>query len=187
MTKWTVMGLGTLTALGFSACEKPGQVHEGKAKIVRTYVNRRDEAGKAMVTDVELSLEGCNADLRMVTRGGGAFASCVEKKAAGSLVSVKVRGGRTRDGRRTSEIVAHKVAGALGASPKIEATTDRRRALVVLARWVQAAQCRCVSLVARCWRSRRAAKSAASATVRKTRMKLPRLMLLRRAKASASL
>lgn len=106
MTKWMAAGMGALTALGFAACEKPGQVHEGKAKIVRTYVNRRDASGTAQVTDVEISLEGCNADLRMVARGGGPFAACVEKKAAGAQVSVKVRAGRTRDGRRTSEIVA---------------------------------------------------------------------------------
>ena len=104
--KWMKVGTLALATLGFSACESPCKVHEGKAKVVRTYVNRRDDKGEPLVTDVELSLEGCQGELRMVARGGAPFAGCVAKKSNASAVSVKVQSGRTRDGHLATRLVA---------------------------------------------------------------------------------
>ncbi len=120
MMKWIAAGAIVAGGLGFSACEAPGRVHEGKAKVVRTFVNRRDEKGDPLVTDVELSLQGCAGELRMVARGGAPFAACVAKMATGADVSVKVRAGRTRDGRRTTRLVA------VGECVREEDATDSR-------------------------------------------------------------
>lgn len=104
--KWMAASAFLIGGLSSSACEAPGRVHEGKAKVVRTFVNRRDEKGDPLVTDVELSLQGCAGELRMVARGGAPFAACVANTPVGADVSIKVSAGRTRDGRRATRLVA---------------------------------------------------------------------------------
>ena len=102
----TALGAALAMGIAFVSVASCGgdRRYEGKATVVRTYVNRRDAAGEPQVTDVELSLTGCSGNLRMVVRGGGPFAACAAKKSIGSEVPVTLVLGRSREGRKIAKL-----------------------------------------------------------------------------------
>jgi hypothetical protein len=106
MKKITILGLAILTAFGTLSCGKKDQKVESKAQLVRTYVNRKDEAGNPVVTDAELKFTACPGDIRKIIRGGGPFAKCIAEKKAGEEMPVSVIRTLKRGGHHSVQVVS---------------------------------------------------------------------------------
>jgi hypothetical protein len=82
--------LTTLLSLGLVAgCHRP-KGYETQVQITRVTAAIRDENGRALATDVELSYPDCPGTQVEVVRGGEQFSSCVSKLAVGTKVPAHV-------------------------------------------------------------------------------------------------
>lgn len=121
MKKTTILTFVALAAaLSTLSCGEKEKKYESKAKIVRTYVNRKDEAGNPVVTDVELQFTACPGDIRKVIRGGGPFAKCITEKKAGEELPVSLTFGLKRGGHHTARVTN------VGGCERIPDLTDSR-------------------------------------------------------------
>ncbi|MFO0638488.1 MAG: hypothetical protein U0183_04695 [Polyangiaceae bacterium] len=106
MKKTTIVSfVAAVTALTTLSCGKKDEKFESKVKLIRTYVNRRDEAGNPLVTDAEIQFTACPGDIRKVIRGGGPFAKCIAEKKAGEELSINMVHALKRGGRYTARVV----------------------------------------------------------------------------------
>ncbi len=100
-----VTGLVLLAAASSLSCGKKDEKFESKVKLIRTYVNRKDEAGNPVVTDAEIQFTACPGDIRKVIRGGGTFAKCIADKKPGEELSINMVHALKRGGKYTARVV----------------------------------------------------------------------------------
>lgn len=121
--RFTMLGLSLLTLLTASStlsCGHKAESFETKAKLIRTYVNRKDEAGNPVVTDVEVQFTTCPGDIRKIIRGGGTFAKCITDKKPGEEMSATMHHSLQRSGHYRATVVS------LGGCERTPDPTDTR-------------------------------------------------------------
>lgn len=91
MTSRTLLGLLAALSLAGAACGPEEKWYTSEVEITRLDVVRRNEAGKALTTDVEVSYEQCPGTQTEVLRGGEAFGACVAKHKVGDRLQAKIR------------------------------------------------------------------------------------------------
>lgn len=84
-------------ALAVAACHRTTH-HEANVEITRISTVRKDPAGKALTTDVELSFTECPGTQIEVIRGGAEFAECIAKRKVGDKVKVAIEHAWTSEG-----------------------------------------------------------------------------------------
>lgn len=84
-----VVGLALL-ALTVAACRDKGKTYDVNVEVTRVTAVRKDELGKPITTDLELSYVDCPGTQVEVIRGGKEFSECVQKLAVGAKIPVKL-------------------------------------------------------------------------------------------------
>jgi len=87
MKRCFLFGLVAVTALG---CQRPKKF-EADVQVNRWSVVRKDDSGKVMTSDLEVSFVECPGDQIDIIRGGAEFSACVASKIkVGDKVHVKL-------------------------------------------------------------------------------------------------
>jgi hypothetical protein len=105
----------------FFACGSQSKDFDSRGKVVRVYVNRKDEAGNPLVTDVEVLYTGCGGEVRTVIRSNVDFSKCaLTKLKAGEEYPLVLTRAKKRDGHFGTTIVK------LGECVRVPDPTDSR-------------------------------------------------------------
>lgn len=88
MSRWVALLLASLCLAG---CAKDEAWFTSEVEITRIDVVRRDDKGKSLTTDIEVSYEQCPGEQTETMRGGAEFAACVAKYKKGDRVTAKIR------------------------------------------------------------------------------------------------
>ena len=72
------------------ACSPKDKKYETVMQVVSSKVVEREADGGAAIVDVELEYDPCPGDQVQVVRGGGEFARCAEKLAAGDYLTAHI-------------------------------------------------------------------------------------------------
>jgi hypothetical protein len=80
---------GALLILIVAGCHRP-RTYETEATVERVSAVRKDESGRTVTVDFELSYSGCPGKQIEVVRSDATFAICVSKYSVGAKVPVKV-------------------------------------------------------------------------------------------------
>ena len=94
MSKWALASVLVLTS---AACNGRKQ-YTTEVDLLRVTPIRRDDTGRVLTTDVEMSFAKCPGDQRKTIRGDAAFSACVSKMKVGDKVPVTLDHGSEQDG-----------------------------------------------------------------------------------------
>jgi hypothetical protein len=89
MLSRAVMSSMMMVSLAGAGCHRTKH-YEGTVEVVRVAVVQRDDAGRAVSTDVDISYRECPGEQVELIRGGSEFSTCVAKLKVGDKVTVKV-------------------------------------------------------------------------------------------------
>jgi hypothetical protein len=87
--KKLLVGALVLAGLPLVACHKP-KTYEVNVQITRLHAVRKDEAGNALTTDLEITFNECPGTQIDVLRGGKEFGDCMKKYKEGDKIKVKL-------------------------------------------------------------------------------------------------
>ena len=73
-----------------SGCHR-SRSYEAQVEIERMTVARKDEAGKPLIVDIEISYAECPGEQLEVIRSGAEFADCMSKAKVGDKVPAKIK------------------------------------------------------------------------------------------------
>lgn len=76
-------------ALLVVACHRPKR-YEANVEVTRIAAVRKDDAGRPLTLDVEISYAECPGSQNEVVRGGAEFAACVAKYKVGDKVRIAI-------------------------------------------------------------------------------------------------
>jgi hypothetical protein len=85
---WLVVS-ASVVALAMAACHRPKH-YEANVEVTRIAPIRKDDAGKPLTLDFEVSYLECPGTQIEVIRGGADFAACVSKYTVGEKVKVAI-------------------------------------------------------------------------------------------------
>lgn len=80
----------SIAIAALAACHHRPKKYEATVQLERMRVVRKNEAGKPLTLDVELSYFECPGDQDEVIRGGEGFAACMTKHKIGDKLKVKI-------------------------------------------------------------------------------------------------
>lgn len=83
-----LVGMG-LAGLAASGCHK-SRAYETEVEITSLRVVRKDEAGKPLTSDLELSYVSCPGTQMETIRGDASFSTCLARYSVGNKVKVKL-------------------------------------------------------------------------------------------------
>jgi hypothetical protein len=88
MTKRAVVPMLVL-AVTATSCHR-SRTYDARATVTRVSPVRKDETGKTLTLDFEISYDECPGTQTEVMRGDAAFAACVSKYAVGTKVPLRI-------------------------------------------------------------------------------------------------
>ncbi len=87
MHRFCVVGITTVGILLSSGCHRPKH-YETNVEVTRVTAVRKDEQGKILTLDLEVTYAECPGTQMEVMRGDATFAACVSKYKVGDKVKV---------------------------------------------------------------------------------------------------